>query len=37
MAKLDCCDVMDHASIAQLSLFLAIVMVLLLAIMEGWN
>jgi len=28
---------MDHAAIAQLSLFLAIVMVLFLAILEGWK
>ncbi len=30
-------DVMDHAGITQLSLFFAIVMVLALAILEGWK
>jgi hypothetical protein len=30
-------DAMDHANIAQLMLFLAIVMLLLLAIVEGWK
>jgi hypothetical protein len=31
------CTPMDHAAIAQLMLFLAIVMLLLLAIVEGWK
>jgi hypothetical protein len=30
-------EAMDHASIAQLMLFLAIVMLLLLAIVQGWK